>query len=50
MDKKTAVIVLIAIIVIAIVVSYVIEAIYVSILNEQALSAMYSIQRKKIFK
>ena len=48
MDKKTAIIIVAIVIVAAIVISYIVEAIYVSILNQQALSAMYSIQKKNI--
>ncbi|MCY0884220.1 MAG: hypothetical protein OWQ50_10855 [Acidianus infernus] len=44
MSKKTAIIIVIIVIVSVIVLSYIIESIYVAVLNQQALSAMYTMQ------
>jgi hypothetical protein len=48
LSRRTAIIIVAAVIVGVIVLSYILESIYVAILNQQALSAMYSIQQKKI--
>jgi len=48
LSRRTAIIIVAAVIVGVIVLSYILESLYVAILNQQALSAMYSIQQKKI--
>jgi len=48
LSRRTAIIIVAAVIVGVIVLSFILESLYVAILNQQALSAMYSIQQKKI--
>lgn len=46
MSKRTLIIIMVLVVIGAIVLSFIIEAIYVSILNAQALSQIYTMQLK----